>query len=79
MIPDTNPRVRGAVQSFGNSLIAMRHTNIAIKTLRLAEVVHYSPQRTLRLFSGVMHPNHLCALGGLCGEPEALLQLARVI
>ncbi len=33
-----------------------------------AEVVHYSPQRTLRLFSGVIHPNHLCALGGLCGD-----------
>ena len=27
-----------------------------------------SPQRTQRLFWVVIHPNHLCALGGLCGE-----------
>ncbi len=30
--------------------------------------MRYSPQRPQRLFWVVIHPNHLCALGGLGGE-----------
>ncbi len=39
--------------------------------LRAGIAVTYSPQsprRTQRLFWVVIHPNHLCALGGLGGE-----------
>ena len=41
-----------------------------------------SPRRTQRLFWVVIHPNHLCALGGLGGEyfprpaPRALRRLS---